>query len=52
MTIDEIQRQLDMLEAKRDALTNLNLEKVNQSDLFIDSLHSFIEYLKKTSDVS
>jgi len=52
VTIDEIQRQLDVLEEKRAALKSLNLEKANKSDLFIESLHLFIENLQKSVDVS
>lgn len=52
MTIEEIQRQLDMLEEKRAALTNLSLEKMTQSDSFIESLQVFSDCLQKTVDVS
>jgi hypothetical protein len=47
MTIEEIKRQIDILEEKRDALTSLKFDKIAQSDLFIESLKFIYEHLRK-----
>lgn len=51
MTSEDIQKQLDMLEEKRNALTSLNERKMSESNALLKSLHSSNAHLKSTSEV-
>jgi len=52
MTSEDIQKQLDMLEEKRNALTSLNERKVSESNALLKSLQSSSAHLKSTSEVN
>jgi len=51
MTSEDIQKQLDMLEEKRNALTSLNERKVSESNALLKSLQNSSAHLKSTSEV-
>ena len=51
MTSEDIQKQLDMLEEKRNALTSLNERKISESSALLKSLQSSNAHLKSTSEV-
>jgi hypothetical protein len=50
MTNEEIQRKLDELEEKRNVLRDINLNKVKESNSFIDSLRSSTDTLQRNFD--
>ncbi|RUP38882.1 MAG: hypothetical protein EKK63_10940 [Acinetobacter sp.] len=51
MTSEDIQKQLDILEEKRNALASLNERKVSESNALLKSLQSSSARLKSTSEV-
>jgi len=49
MTSDDIKRQLEILEEKRNALYALSLRKVENSNVVLNAMHSTNEHLKNVS---